>query len=73
MEPGNSAAKAHTPAPLLVWPRKQRCAECGAEWCMAGIFPLTDWQMSDGHVVKECEGRGEGPRPRALSVSIKGE
>lgn len=47
----------HRPASLLVWPLKQRCMECGAERYMAGNFPLTEWQMSDGHVVEECEGR----------------
>ena len=33
-----------------------------AERRMAGVFPLTEWQMSDGHIVKECEGRDEDPR-----------
>ena len=33
-----------------------------AERRMAGVFPLTEWQMSDGHIVKGCEGRDEDPR-----------
>ena len=33
--------------------------ECGAERQMAGMFPLTEWKMSDGHIVQVCEGRGE--------------
>ena len=33
-----------------------------AERRMAGVFPLTEWQMSDGHIVKECEGRDDDPR-----------
>ena len=53
----------HRPASLLVWPLKQRCMECGAERQMAGIFPLIGWQMPDGHIVVDCEGRGEDPRP----------
>ena len=53
----------HRPASLLVWPLKQRCMECGAERYMAGIFPLTGWQMPDGHIVVDCEGRGEDLRP----------
>ena len=66
MEPGNIVAKDHTPLTLLVWLRKHRYAECGAERYMAGIFPLTKWQISDGSMVsvdKDCEGRGDNPRP----------
>ena len=43
-------------------PLRQRRLEYGAERQMAGIFPLTGWQMSDGHIVVDCEGRGEDPR-----------
>jgi hypothetical protein len=57
----------HRPFSLLVWPLRQRCVECGAERQMAGIFPLTWWQMSDGHIVVDCAGRGEDPRPRYIS------
>ena len=52
----------HRPASLLVWPLRQRCVECGAEIQMAGIFPPTEWQMSDGHIVEDCEGHGEDLR-----------
>jgi len=45
--------------------------ECGAERQMAGIFPLTGWQMPDGHIVVDCEGRGEDPRTSAVLVSTK--
>ncbi len=34
----------------------------GAERYMAGIFPLTEWQTPDGHIVVDCEGRVEDPR-----------
>ena len=54
--------EAHRPASLLVWPVRQRCKECEAERQMAGIFPLTVWKMPDGHIVVDCEGRGEDPR-----------
>ncbi len=52
----------HRPVSLLVWPLKQRCMECGAERQMAGIFPLIEWQMPDGHIVLDCEGLIEDPR-----------
>ena len=52
----------HRPVSLLVWPLRQRCAECGAERQIAGMHPLTEWQMSDGHIVVDYEGRGEDPR-----------
>ena len=55
-------SETHRPASLLVWPVEQRCMECGAERYMAGMFPLTGWQMSDGHIVVDCVGRGEDPR-----------
>jgi hypothetical protein len=63
-------AKYYTPSTLLVWPVRQICVECGAEWYMAGIFPLTEWQMPAGYVVEECEGRGEDPRPHAFLVGL---
>ncbi len=62
----------HRPASLLVWPLKQRCVDCGAERQMAGIFPLTEWQMPDGHIVVDCEGRGEDLRTRTVSVNMEG-
>ena len=52
----------YRPASLLAWPLKQRCVVCGAEGQMAGIFPLTGWRMSDGHLVVDCARRGEDPR-----------
>ena len=52
----------HRPVSLLVWPLRQKCIECGAERQMAGILPLTEWRMPDGHIVVDCEGRGEDPR-----------
>ena len=52
----------HRPASLLVSPLRQKCVACGAERQMTGIFPLTEWQMPDGHIVQDCEGRGEDPR-----------
>ena len=52
----------HRPVSLLVWPLRQRCVECGAERYMVGIFPLTVWQMPDGHIVVDCAGRGDDPR-----------
>ena len=54
--------EAHRPDSLLVWSTRQRCVECGAERQMVGIFPLTEWQMSDGHIVVDCEGPGVDPR-----------
>ena len=63
----------HRPVSLLVWPLKQRCMECGAERQMAGIFPLTGWQMPDGHIVVDCEGRVADPCTSTVSASIKGD
>lgn len=37
---------------------------------MAWIFSLTEWKISDGRIVEECEGRGEDPRPRAFLVGL---
>ena len=54
----------HRPVSLLVCPLRQRCVECGAERQMAGILPLTEYKMSDGHIVVDCEGRGEDPHPK---------
>ncbi len=56
----------HRPVSLLVWPLKQRCMKCGAERQMAGILPLIEWQMPDGHIVGDCEGRGEDHRSSLL-------
>jgi len=53
----------HRPVSLLVWPLRQKCVDCGAERQMAGMFSLTEWQMPDGHIVVDCEVRGEDPRP----------
>jgi hypothetical protein len=52
----------HRPASLLVWPVRQQCAVCGAEGQMAGMFPLTEWQMPDGSIALNCEERCEDPR-----------
>ncbi len=62
----------HRPVSLLLWPLRQRCTECGAERQMAGIFPLTEWRMADGHMVVDCEGRGEDLRTRTVSVNMEG-
>jgi len=61
--------KEHSPSTLLgVWPRTQRCAVCGAERWMHGIFPVTEWQLLDGTTVGEnCVGQGEDPAPAIIS------